>query len=154
MAGDKTEALGEKARNLLRQATRASLATLDAGGAPYASLVLVASDEDAAPILLLSDLAEHAKNLKRDARAALLIDGTAGLADALSGPRVTLMGTLSRGEAARLKPRFLARHPHAAAYAGFGDFACYRMEVARAHLVEGFGRIDWIEAEDFLAPAP
>ena len=154
MAGNKLEALGEKARALLRNAVRVSLATLDARGAPYASLVLVASDEDAAPILLLSDLAEHAKNLKRDPRASLLIDGTAGFADALSGPRVTLMGSLARGDPARLKPRFLARHPEASLYAGFGDFACYRMEVARAHLVEGFGRIDWIEAEDFLDHTP
>jgi putative heme iron utilization protein len=143
--------LGAKARALLRQAQRASLATL-LDGAPYASLVLVAEDEDCAPILLLSDLAEHAKNLKRDKRASLLIDGTAGLAEPLAGPRVTLLGSLERSGEKRLKERFLARHPSAAVYAGFGDFACYRMTVARAHLVEGFGRIDWIGAGDFLLP--
>jgi heme iron utilization protein len=140
---------GAKARDLLRQAQRATLATL-LDGAPYASLVLVAEDEDGAPILLLSDLAEHAKNLKRDKRASLLIDGTAGLADALAGPRVTLLGSLERSGERRLKSRFLARHPSAAAYAGFGDFACYRMTVARAHLVEGFGRIAWIEAGELF----
>jgi heme iron utilization protein len=143
---------GAKARALLRQAQRATLATLLDGGAPYASLVLVAGDEDSAPILLLSDLAEHAKNLKRDARAALLIDGTAGLADALAGPRVTLLGSMERSGDQRLKARFLARHQGAATYAGFKDFACYRMHVARAHLVDGFGRIDWIKAADFLLP--
>ncbi len=143
---------GAKARDLLRQAKRASLATL-IDGAPYASLVLVAEDEDGSPILLLSDLAEHAKNLKRDARASLLIDGTAGSADALAGPRVTLLGSMERVSDQRLKSRFLARHPEAAVYAGFGDFACYRMKLARAHLVEGFGRIEWIAPEDFLSPA-
>ncbi len=143
---------GAKARALLHQAGRACLATL-LDGAPYASLVLVAEDEDGSPILLLSDLAEHAKNLKRDQRASLLIDGTAGLPDALAGPRVTLLGSLERSGDQRLKTRFLARHPSAAAYAGFGDFACYRMKLARAHLVEGFGRIEWIAPEDFLSPA-
>jgi putative heme iron utilization protein len=143
---------GAKARALLREAGRATLATL-LDGAPYASLVLVAEDEDGSPILLLSDLAEHAKNLKRDKRASLLIDGTAGLADALAGPRVTLLGSMERSSEARLKARFLARHPNAATYAGFGDFACYRMKVARAHLVEGFGRIAWITPEDLFPPA-
>jgi len=140
---------GAKARALLREAQRATLATL-LDGAPYASLVLVAEDEDGSPILLLSDLAEHAKNLKRDKRASLLIDGTAGLADALAGPRVTLLGSFERKNDERLKARFLARHPSAATYAGFGDFACYRMNVARAHLVEGFGRIAWIAPEDLF----
>jgi hypothetical protein len=143
--------LGAKARALLRGSQRASLATL-LDGAPYASLVLVAEDEDAAPILLLSDLAEHAKNLKRDARASLLIDGTAGLAEPLAGPRITLLGTIGRSGEPRLKTLFLARHPGAATYINFKDFACYRMEVARAHLVEGFGRIDWILGQDFLLP--
>ncbi len=143
---------GAKARALLHEAGRATLATL-LDGAPYASLVLVAEDEDGSPILLLSDLAEHAKNLKRDARAALLIDGTAGLADALAGPRVTLLGSFERKSDERLKSRFLARHPAASTYAGFGDFACYRMKVSRAHLVEGFGRIAWITPEDLFPPA-
>jgi putative heme iron utilization protein len=143
--------LGAKARALLRQAQRASLATL-MEGSPYASLVLVAEDEDCAPVLLLSDLAEHAKNLKRDARASLLIDGSAGLAEPLAGPRVTLIGRMERSGENRLKTRFLDRHPSAATYAGFGDFACYRMNVDRAHLVEGFGRIDWIKGGDFLLP--
>ena len=140
---------GAQARDLLRQAQRASLATLLENGAPYASLVLVAEDEDFSPILLLSDLAEHAKNLKRDPRASLLIDGTAGLADALSGPRVTFTGKIEIGAEPRLKTVFLAKHKSAALYAGFKDFAFYRMKVERAHLVEGFGRIDWITAEDF-----
>jgi putative heme iron utilization protein len=146
--------LGAKARALLRQASRASLATL-LEGSPYASLVLVAEDEDEdfSPILLLSDLAEHAKNLKRDPRAALLIDGTAGFADSgadpLSGPRVTLIGKIGMSAEPRLKARFLAKHKQAALYAGFKDFAIHRMDVERAHLVEGFGRIDWIEARDF-----
>jgi putative heme iron utilization protein len=143
---------GAQARDLLRQAQRASLATLLENGAPYASLVLVAEDEDFSPILLLSYLAEHAKNLKRDPRASLLIDGTAGLDEPLTGPRVTLIGAMTKSDDERLKTRYLARHKSAALYAGFRDFAFYRMNVERAHLVAGFGRIDWIDAADFLLP--
>lgn len=154
MSDAKADLLGHQARSLLRRATRAALAT-SMEGAPYASLVLAATGIDAAPLLLLSDLAEHAKNLKRDPRAALLIEGTAGLDEPLAGPRVTLIGTARRIEpaAAALRMRYLARYPAAALYAGFKDFAFYQLDVVRAHLVEGFGRIDWIAGGTFLCAA-
>jgi len=152
--------LGAVARRLLRAADRATLATTLAGrepvGAepwPYASLVLLAWDHDAAPLLLMSDLAEHSKNAAADPRAALLIDGTAGRVDPLTGPRVTLLGTLEKTDDPRLKARFVARHPSAALYADFADFHLYRVMVTRAHFVAGFGRIHWIEAPDLVFDA-
>lgn len=140
------------ARRLMRAQDRASLATSREGW-PYVSLVLAALDHDASPLLLLSDLAEHTKNVKREPRASLLFDGTAGLDDPLTGPRVTVLGMLSPADDPRLLARFTARHPSAAAYAGFADFRLYRLAAERAHLVAGFGRIDWVEAVALLAPA-
>lgn len=147
------------ARRLIRTVDRATLATAladardaVAGGWPYASLVLVAADLDASPLLLISTLAEHTKNLARDARASLLFDGTQGLDDPLTGARVTVLGELRTDpNPARLR-RFVARHPSAALYAGFRDFALYRLAIARAHLVAGFGRIHWIEGKALLEP--
>ena len=87
-------------RRLIRSQDRASLATTLAGdGTPYASLVLYATAADATPVLLLSNLAEHTKNLKADPRASLLVDGTAGLADPLTGARATLVGRLEEVDA-------------------------------------------------------
>jgi hypothetical protein len=128
-----------------------SLAGSD-GAWPYASLVLVATDLDASPLLLISDLAEHTKNLARERRASLLFDGTAGRDDPLTGARVTVLGEISLDPEPACLARFVRRHPSAAAYAGFKDFHLYRMRVARGHLVAGFGRIHWIEAPDLLAP--
>src|SRR5215468_8709870 len=82
----------ESVRRLLEAADRAALGTLLAEGQPYVSLVLLALDHDAAPLLLLSDLAEHSRNIARDPRVSLLIDGTGGLADPLTGPRASLIG--------------------------------------------------------------
>jgi len=151
---------GDVARRLLRAGDRASLATSLAGrepvGAeswPYASLVLLACDHDAAPLLLMSDLAEHSKNIAVEARAALLIDGTAGRVDPLTGLRVTILGTVEKTDDPRLKARFVARHPSAALYADFADFHLYRVTVARTHFVAGFGRIHWIDAPDFIFDA-
>jgi putative heme iron utilization protein len=134
------------ARGLLRRADRAVLATrLGPDGWPYASLVLLAVDHDAAPLLLLSDLAEHSRALAADPRLSLLIDGTAGHDDPLTGPRLTLLGTAERTAAPDHARRYLSRHPAAELYAAFADFHFYRVAVSRAHLVAGFGRIHWIE---------
>ena len=141
--------LGRRVRNLVRKTSRAGLATLladEASPAPYVSLVLVALDHDASPLLLLSDLADHTKNLHRDPRAALLFDGTGGWRDPLAGPRASLLGQIQACDDERLKARFLARHPNAAVYAGFTDFHLYRMAVERVHLVAGFGEIHWLDA--------
>ena len=142
-------------RTLLRALDRASLATLLPGepsGWPYASLVLVAVDHDLTPILLLSDMAEHTRAIKADGRVSLLFDGTAGLDQPLTGPRVTVVGRAERTADDRMRARFLARHPDSALYAGFKDFGFYRVAVERAHLVGGFGKIRWIGAADLAPP--
>lgn len=141
-------------RDLVRGLDRASLATVlpgEGGSWPYASLVLAAVDHDLSPILLISDLAEHTKAVAADDRVSLLFDGTHGLDQPLTGPRVTLVGRATRTDDARLARRFIARHPDAEMYAGFKDFHFYRVAVERAHLVAGFGRIRWLSAAEFGA---
>jgi len=144
-------------RTLIRHASMATLATLaDADGPeprPYGSLVLVACDHDASPILLLSDLAEHSRNIAACERVSLLIDGTGGERDPLEGPRLSVEGRIAPSVEPRHRARFLARHPSAGAYADFADFAVYRIEVSRGHLVQGFGKIDWIKADSLLFDA-
>ena len=135
----------DEARRLIRTADRAVLATSRGDGWPYASLVLPAVDGDGAPLLLLSDLAEHAKNLKAEPRCSLLYDGTAGLENPLTGFRITVLGEAWPVEDRDLLARFVARQPTSALYAGFADFRLYRMAISRAHAVAGFGRIHWIE---------
>ena len=137
-------------RHVVRSCRKASLATLmaDGSGAPYASLATVAVDHDLAPVLLLSGLSDHSRNIAADARVSLLFDGTDGHANPQTGPRVTLMGQAERCDDQRLKARFLARHPAAAMYAGFGDFAFWRIAPARVHYVGGFGRAVWFPAPE------
>ncbi|WP_043643639.1 HugZ family pyridoxamine 5'-phosphate oxidase [Caenispirillum salinarum] len=146
-------------RRLLRGVRKAGLATTMAeGGAPYASLVTVATDQDGSPLLLLSGLADHTRNLAAEPRAALLVDAAEGLDNPQTGPRATVMGRIARvadpAEEERGRRRFLARHPAAALYAGFGDFALYRMAVERAHYVGGFARAVWIDDGPSLLSPP
>ena len=144
----------DEARNLLRRARTATLGTLNADdGTPYASLVNVATDVRGLPLLLVSTLAWHTRNLLADAKASLMVAEVPPSGDALTGPRVTVMGRFVKVEDAAVQRRYLARHPAAELYAGFGDFAFWRMEPMRAHAVAGFGRIETIPADEMFPSA-
>lgn len=146
---------GGIARGLLRSLDRAALGTVmrpdtPEAGSPYASLVLVAVDHDASPLLLISTLADHTKNLAANPVVSLLFDGTVGLDEPLTGPRVSVQGRAAKTDNEQLKARFVTRHPGSAMYAGFKDFAFWRVSVSRAHLVAGFGKIHWLPADEIL----
>lgn len=132
----------ETSRDLVRRALKGALATLEAGsGVPYASLVTVATEPDGTPLLLLSRLAVHTRNLAADPRASLMIDATGLDGDPLAGGRVTLIGEMRPTGSATARRRFLARHPGAAMYVDFTDFQFYALQLQRAHFIGGFGRI-------------
>lgn len=151
MAEDDAFSPVETARLLVRQARTAALSTLTRRtGHPFGSLVTVACEPDGSPIVLLSTLAAHSRNLAEDARASLLfVEGTLG--DPQQGGRVTLVGRIDRlAEDGAARRRYLTRNPDAALYAGFADFAFFRLELDDAHLVAGFGRAMRVRREDLL----
>lgn len=131
------------ARQLLRSARFGTLATLQADGAPFASLVNIASAADGTPVTLISRLAVHTQNIARDARVSLLLARSAASEadDPAAHPRISMTGTARITTDPHDRRRFLARHPHAAGYADFTDFAFYRLTPEHVHLVAGFGRI-------------
>jgi putative heme iron utilization protein len=141
------------ARSLLRRSRQGALATLLAGsGDPYCSLVNVASHADGSPILLISRLAVHTRNLLADDRVSLMLhEQTVG--DPLEGARIMLAGRAERAsadDAAILRRRYLNAHPSAEAFVGFEDFSFFRIRPATVHLVAGFGRIVDLEPRQFL----
>ena len=143
-----------EARGLLRRARTGTLATLNAGeGTPYASLVNVATDVRGWPVILVSTLAWHTRNLLADPRASLMVAEVPDEGDALTGPRVTVMGRFSKTASEAVSRRYLARHPAAELYAGFGDFAFWQMQPEAAHAVAGFGRIETIGADEMFPDA-
>ncbi|MEZ0282721.1 HugZ family protein [Methyloceanibacter sp.] len=149
---DATSAFNAKtaARKLLREGRSGALATLMVpSGDPYCSLVNVATDFDGSPILLISRLALHTKNILSDPRVSLMLDERKE-GDPLQGARVMLMGRAARTDDAQVRRRYLTRQPEASAFADFQDFAFYRVALAGAHLVAGFGRIVDLKRQDIL----
>ena len=129
------------AKKLLREGRSGALATLmPSAGDPYCSLVNVATAADGAPLMLLSTLAIHTKNLLADNRASLMLDERKD-GDPLQGARVMLMGKVVEERSSSARTAYLLRHPEAEQFVSFTDFSFYRLEIARAHLVAGFGRI-------------
>src|ERR1700742_2695812 len=141
------------ARSLLRRSRQGALATLMASsGDPYCSLVNVASYPDGSPILLISRLALHTRNILDDARVSLMLDERAA-GDPLEGARIMLAGRAEQAGADDepvLRRRYLAAHPSAEAFVEFKDFAFFRIRPLWAHLVAGFGRIVDLKPEQFL----
>jgi len=151
MAAEPTFDAVSTARRLLRLAASGSLATLDAGGAPFTSLVTVATTPEGEPILLLSDLARHTQNIARDQRAGLLLVAPGGEGgDPLAGARLSVSGSIARETDPNHRRRFLAHHAEAAGYSEFADFNFYKLTVTAAHLVAGFGRIVDLTPDELL----
>src|SRR3954468_14652710 len=144
---------GKAARSLLRRSRQGALATLVTGsGDPYCSLVNIASHADGSPILLISRLALHTRNILADSRVSLMLDERAG-GDPLEGARITLAGRAEQAagpEAAVLCRRYLNAHPSAEAFVDFKDFSFFRIRPGAAHLVAGFGRIVDLTPAQFL----
>jgi hypothetical protein len=140
-AKDTTFDARAEARGLVRTAREAGLATLDrASGAPFVTLVGVASDYDGAPLLLLSTLSSHTKNLAADSRASLLLASPRGRGDPLNRPRLTLVGALAKHPDATARARYLTRNPKVKLYADFADFAIFRLQISAVHFNGGFAR--------------
>jgi heme iron utilization protein len=141
------------ARSLLRRRRQGALATLMAGtGDPYCSLVNVASHSDGSPILLISRLAVHTKNILADYRVSLMLDERIA-GDPLEGARVMVAGRAEEagsGDVEFWRQRYLNAHPSAEVFAGFKDFSFFRIRPEGAHLVAGFGRIVDLRPEQFL----
>ena len=139
-------------KSLLRRSRQGALATLMTGsGDPYCSLVNVASHPDGSPILLISRLALHTKNLLADTRVSLMLDER-GEGDPLEGSRIMLAGHAEEITADReiVRQRYLNAHPTAEVFVDFKDFSFFRIRPTGTHLVAGFGRILDLKPAQFL----
>src|SRR5258707_8998039 len=141
------------AKGLLRRSRQGALATLMTGtGDPYCSLVNLASHPEGSPILLISRLALHTRNILADHRVSLMLDErTEG--DPLEGSRIMLAGRAEQAGAddlPLLRRRYLNAHPSAETFVNFNDFSFFRIRPAGAHLVAGFVRIGDLQPEQFL----
>jgi hypothetical protein len=145
---------GDAARRLLRRARTASLGTINQeDGGPYVSLVNIATDVAGLPIIFVSTLAWHTRNLSSNPQGSIMVAEVPAEGDALTGARVTVMGRFEPASGGAVRVRYLARHPAAETYIGFSDFAFWRLRPERVHAVAGFGRIETLPADEVFPSA-
>lgn len=137
-------------RFILREALFGSLATEGEGGYPFVSLVGVAAMPNGAPVMLLSNLAKHTQNVRKDPRVSLLLTEKSNAADPLVAARLTVTGRVEPVEKAAVRARYLARHPEASKYVDFADFGFWGLSIERGHLVATFGKISDLTADVLL----
>jgi putative heme iron utilization protein len=148
----------EEARTLVASTTSGTLATLSDDGTPWASLVTFGVMDDGSPVLCLSTLAEHARNLEKNRQASLMVADPNHTGEVLAGGRVTLAGRVRRSDEhpdeQSAREAHLEAVPSAAMYADFNDFSFWVLEVERARWVGGYGRMDTALAPDYATAEP
>ncbi|MDQ8043555.1 MAG: pyridoxamine 5'-phosphate oxidase family protein [Patulibacter sp.] len=148
----------EEARTIVTTTRLTSLATISEDGSPWSSIVGYGVMPSGSLSLVVSTLAEHGRNLARDPRASVAIaTPPARGADPLDSGRVTLTGTvrIPEGEDAKLAlDSHCEAYPAARAYAKFGDFTLYVLDIERVRWVGGFGRMDSTSGEDYVLAEP
>jgi putative heme iron utilization protein len=146
--------LGGEARRFVRAHPHGVLATLSKrlGGFPFGSVAPFVTDHAGAPIILISTLAEHTRNILQDNRISLIVHPCAD--DMQTAGRVTLSGhAVQLPDKTPLRNRYLRYLPQAAQYFDMHDFQFYRIEITAVRYIGGFGKIHWVEPASYQAPA-
>jgi putative heme iron utilization protein len=145
----------EEARTIAESTNTGTLASLTTSGDPWASFVTFGL-LDGAPVLCVSQMAEHGRNLAGDPRASIAIVAAATDSDPLANGRITLAGVVERptgDELAAARAAHVAAVPAAKYYVDYSDFALWVLRVHRVRWVGGYGRMDSATAEAYAAAA-
>ncbi|HEY7377041.1 MAG TPA: pyridoxamine 5'-phosphate oxidase family protein [Polyangia bacterium] len=152
---DARAAAVQKARALLAAESAGVLSTISVhrAGFPYGSVTPYALSARGAPLLLLSRLAAHTKNLLADARASLFVGDRSAAEDPQAGARISLLGRVAplpagQDDETDARARYLVVWPRAADYLALGDFSFWRLDVEEARLIAGFGEIRWLDGKN------
>ena len=148
----------EEARTIVAATSSGTLATLSEDGTPWASLVTFGTLDDGSPVLCLSHLAEHARNLEKNRQASLMVADPSNTGDTLAGGRVTLAGRVVRSDESPDEKSARNAHldavPSASLYADFNDFTFWILQIERVRWVGGYGRMDSTTGAEYAAAEP
>jgi len=145
------------ARRLLYHQSMGVLSThsVDVEGYPFGSIAPYALDYEGQPAMLISEIAQHTRNIKRDRRVSLTVFDQCADDPQASG-RLTWIGDaepISMSET-EVRRRYLRYFPSAESYFDTHDFTFYRIRLRRARFIGGFGEIYWVESDSMILTNP
>lgn len=149
---------GAEVRALLERERNGMLSTLSTklDGWPFGSITPYALAPSGEPLILISEIAEHTHNLRRDARASLLIQDSRAADDPQAGARATLAGYAVPVSSALIEffsPLYLKRFPNSASYFEAHDFSLFQIKVSKIRYIGGFGNIHWLDVAEITEDA-
>lgn len=148
--------LASEARKFLRSTHSGLLSTISTkfDGYPFGSVTPFVLGHDCQPVILISNIAEHTKNISSNPKVSLLV--FAGADDLQANARLTLLGEAHKIEKdnAHFRARYLRYLPQAASYFDMHDFAFYRIHITQARYIAGFGKMGWLSSDELLNSAP
>jgi putative heme iron utilization protein len=132
-----------------------STLSIDVEGYPFGSIAPYAVGHDGKPIILISDIAQHTRNIKRNNKVSLTVFDP-NTDDPQSSSRLTWIGDAEPIDQADIdaRDRYLRYFPTSESYFGTHDFSFYRIGLKRARFIGGFGQIFWIDPDAMLANNP
>jgi putative heme iron utilization protein len=145
------------ARQLLNHQSFGVLSThsTDVKGYPFGSIAPYTLDYEGEPAILISDIAQHTRNIKLNNKVSLTVfDPHAD--DPQAGSRLTWIGGAEgiNPSETHIRDRYLRYFPSAESYFETHDFSFYRIHLRRARFIGGFGQIFWIEPDAMLVKNP
>lgn len=160
---DRTEtgdmSLAAEAQRFLRSTHNGLLSTFSTRheGYPYGSVTPFVLDHDGQPLILISTLAEHTRNIIENCKVSLLVfAGAEGNdpPDMLANARLTLLGDAEQTDKTDplLRARYLRYFPKAEQYFEMHDFYFYRIQITQARYIAGFGKMSWIAGAELRSP--
>jgi putative heme iron utilization protein len=146
-----------KARMLLKRQSVGVLSThsVDVEGYPFGSIAPYVLNYDGEPTILISDIAQHTRNIKRNNKVSLTVFDQR-MDDPLAGSRLTWIGNAESVDPSdtKIRHRYLRYFPSAESYFETHDFSLYSIRLRRARFIGGFGEIYWIEPDAMLLKNP
>jgi heme oxygenase (biliverdin-IX-beta and delta-forming) len=147
----------KEARKLLLSEYQAILSThsVDVDGYPFGSVVPYCLNQKGLPVILISAIAQHTKNILSDPKVSII--ATEGSADDLQTVgRITYIGNaikLKEDDTESIE-RYYSYFPQSRDFHKTHDFDFYQLQAVRIRFIGGFGQIYWVEKDEFLLPNP
>ena len=145
----------QAARELIKRESNGMFCTLSQklGGFPFGSITPYALTDAGEPLILISEIAEHTRNVRADARSSLLIVDSRASTDPQSGARATLVGyaiPVSKPFLSDAQQRYASAFPNSASYFEAHDFTLFKIAVEQVRYIGGFGDIHWIGGGELI----
>jgi putative heme iron utilization protein len=146
---------GFESRKLIRENSFGVLSTIsmDIPGYPFGSVTPYCLSPKLEPMLLISTIAQHTKNILADSKVSLTVFNPENY-DVQANARLTYLGNAVKVDDELFKEKYRKYFPSSKDYFNFHDFGLFKIELKRIRYIGGFGSIFWVDENEFIIPNP